>query len=554
MPLARLIRWQAFIALVGLVLLAAVLAYLSLTLTTRVVPDRGGTYVEGIAGTFRYINPVLCQYNDVDIDLCHLVFSGLARNDASGRVVPDLARSWKISDDGLTYTFYLRRDARWHDGVPVTANDVVFTVQAMQDPDYAGPPRLAELWRSVRVEKVDNYTVNFILEAPYAPFLDGTTVGLLPFHVLATVPAEGLPEHDFNSAPVGTGQFRVEEATSEHVILEANSNFYRGRSNLDRIEFKFYPDYQAVFRAYQRKEVMGISRVLVKDLDLVREDETLDLYSAPLSGYTLVFLNLTNPILEDVLVRQALLLALDRQKMVDDLLGGQGVVADSPIMPFSWAYDPGVRRSTYDPDRSRALLDEAGWRDEDGDGIREKDGEPLRLSLLTNDDEVRVRILEAVVESWEDVGVNVLPQTTNISTLVTDFLKPRRFDAVLFGWSNLPGDPDPFPLWHSSQAGVEGQNYCGYANGEVDRLLEEGRRVHDREEREEMYLQFQQIFTEEVPALLLFYPIYNYAVDSRVQGVQVGPMIDSGGRFYSVSDWYIKTRRMLVTEAEYLGR
>ncbi len=240
--------------------------------------------------------------------------------------------------------------------------------------------------------------------------------------------------------------------------------------------------------------------------------------------------------------------------MVDDILGGQGVVAASPIMPFSWAYDPGVRRSAYDPDRSRALLDEAGWRDEDGDGIREKDGEPLRLSLLTNDDEVRVRILEAVVESWEDVGVNVLPQTTNISTLVRDFLKPRRFDAVLFGWSNLPGDPDPFPLWHSSQTGVEGQNYCGYANGEVDRLLEEGRRIHDREEREEMYLQFQQIFAEEVPALLLFYPIYNYAVDSRVQGVQVGPMIDSGGRFYSVSDWYIKTRRMLVTEAEYLGR
>lgn len=552
--MARLIRWQAFIALVGLVLLAAVLGYLSLTLTTRVVPDRGGTYVEGVAGTFRYINPVLCQYNDVDIDLCHLVFSGLTTNDATGQVVPDLARNWKISDDGLTYTFYLRRDARWHDGVPVTANDVVFTVQTLQDPDYAGPPGMAELWRNVRAEKVDNYTVNFILETPYAPFLDGTSVGLLPFHVLATVPAEELPEHDFNAAPVGTGQFRVEEATSEHVILQANAGFYRGRPNLDRIEFRFYPDYQAVFRAYEHKEVMGIGRVLVKDLGQVQQGQTLNLYSAPLSGYTLVFLNLTNPILEDVLVRQALLLALDRQSMVDDFLGGQGIVADSPIVPFSWAYDTGIQRSSYDLEQAKTLLDEAGWRDEDGDGIREKDGEPLRLSLLTNDDEIRVRIMEAIVERWGEMGVNVLPQTTNISTLVGDFLKPRRFDAVLFGWSNLPGDPDPFPQWHSSQIDAEGQNYCGYANGEVDQLLEEGRRVHDGEEREELYLQFQQVFAEEVPALLLFYPIYNYAVDSRVKGVQVGPMIDSGGRFYSVSDWYIKTRRMLVTEAEYLGR
>lgn len=562
--MSKHLRWPVIVTFLGIALLGSLLGYLAFTCVTDVVPDVGGTYVEGLAGNSRYLNPILCQYNQVDRDLCFLVFNGLTRLNERGEVIPDLAEGWEISDHNLVYTFHLRRDVRWHDGSPFSADDVLFTVEAMQDPHYQGPPYLAELWRSVEVVKVNSHTVKFILKEPFAPFLDYTTIGILPAHLLAEVPAELLPNDPFNRHPIGTGLFQVEEVNAEHALLQANPDFYGPKPYLNKIEFRFYPDHEGILSAYERGEVQSIGRVLPEDLAKVEANAGLKLFSARLTGYTLIFLNLKDlelPFFQEKPVRQALLYALDRQKIVDRVLKGQGLVAHSPILPRTWAYDNNVVRYEYDLERAKTLLTEAGWHnpthlsaktgDTNGEGsesVREKAGVKLAFTLLTDDDPLHVELAREIARQWEALGVKATPRTIG-SGLVGEFLYPRKFEALLIDLE-LHGDPDPYPLWHSTQTNDEGQNYAGFINYEVDKLLEEARCTTDSGRRAELYHRFQEIFADEVPSLLLYYPIYTYAVDEEVKGVQLGPMSGPSGRFRNVTEWYILTKRIIITQAE----
>jgi peptide/nickel transport system substrate-binding protein len=570
--LSKHFRWQVVITLLGIALLGSLLAYLAFTFATVVVPGVGGTYVEGLAGNSRYINPILCQYNQVDRDLCSLIFNGLTKLSERGEVIPDLAERWEISDDRLVYTFHLRHDVLWHDEVPFSADDVVFTVEAMQDPGYRGVPYLAELWQSVEVVKVNSHTVKFILKEPFAPFLYYTAIGILPAHLLADVPAESLPNDPFNLRPIGTGLFQLEEVSAEHALLRANPLFHGFQSYLSKIEFRFYPNHEpvlstaevSVLNAYEQGEVQGIGRVLPEDLPKVEANSELKLFSARLTGYTLIFLNLQDPELpffQERLVRQALLYAIDRQELVDRVLKGQGLVAHSPILPETWAYDNGVVRYEYNPERAEGLLTEAGWRtpthlsamvgetsEESSGSVREKAGVKLAFTLLTDDDPLHVELAREIARQWEAIGVKATLRTVG-SGLVREFLHPREFEALLIDLE-LHGDPDPYPLWHSTQANGEGQNYAGFISYEVDKLLEEARCTTDSGRRAELYHRFQGIFADEVPSLLLYYPIYTYAVDEKVKGVQLGPLGDPSDRFRNVTEWYIVTKRVIIGQAE----
>lgn len=539
------IRWQVVVILVGALLVGSFLAYLAFTRTTVLVPERGGTYVEGLAGCPRCINPILCQYNDVDQDLVALVFNGLTKVGKENEIIHDLAESWEISEDGLVYTFHLRHDIRWHDGLPFTAEDVVFTAEAMQDPHYQGVSYLGALWRSVRAKKIDDYTVEFILKEPFAPFLEYTTIGILPAHLLAGVSAEDLPEHEFNRKPMGTGPFRVKELTEEHIVLEANPYFYGPKPYLSKIEFKLYPSYEEVYSAYERGEIEGIGRVQPEDVPRLASESQLNLLSAPLSGYAIVFLNLDNPrvpFFQEKEIRQALLYGLDRQGIIDRDLKGYGLVAHSPIMPQSWAYYEGVTKYDYDPERASALLEEAGWRLR-GDA-REKDGIRLEFTLLSDGDPRRAKLAEDLARQWEEIGVKAVPQVSSVG----DALRSHRFEAALVNLTILP-DPDLYPFWHQTQI-ERGQNYACFDNREASELLEEARRTTEQGRRVELYRSFQEIFAEEVPSLLLYYPVYIYAIDEKVKGVQVEAAINPSDRFRGIVRWYIATKRVLVSQAK----
>jgi peptide/nickel transport system substrate-binding protein len=544
--LGKYLRWQAVIALLGIVLLAALLRYAAFNFTTVTVPDRGGTYVEGVAGSPQFLNPLLSQYNQIDGLLVSLLFSGLTQLDEQGNVVPDLAESWTASPDGLTYDFRLRPGLLWHDGAPVTAADVLYTVQAMQADDFPGVPWLRTLWKAVKVEAPDGptgLTVRFKLEQPLPSFLDFTTIGLLPAHLWERVPTAEMVNSQLNTRPVGTGPWQLAGLSATRADLTPNPRYIGEPPYLAGLSFRFYPDHQSLMPAYDRKEIDGISAIWPDEVSAAAKRKDLQLFSAPLSGYTVIYLNQANPnvaFFQDTAVRQALLYALDRQGLVDTVLQGQGVVAQSPFLPGTWGYDPAVPKQAYDPEKAKKLLDEAGWRDADGDGVREKDGKKLAF-ILVGDDRP---LLDGIASAWAKVGVQAAVQPVTVSGLATDFLVPRSYDAAVVHWE-LAGDPDPYPLWHSTQM-KDGQNYGGWNDRTTDQLIEKARAITDQAGRKSFYSEFQRIFASEVPAVLLYYPVYTYGVRDKIHGVQIGPLNEPHDRFRNIADWYIVTKRITV--------
>lgn len=542
-------RLQVAITLLAVTILVGVVGYLAFSATTDTAADYGGTYVEGLAGNPETINPLLSWANPVDRDLVALIFTGLTRVNGRGEIVPDLAERWEISPDGITYTFHLRQDVLWHDGAPFTADDVVYTFNVVQHPEFQGERALGYLWRTVVVEKVDDYTVRFSLREPYAPFLDHTTLGIVPMHILGGVAAEHLGGSQFNVEPVGTGPFRLEELSARRALLVANTDFYRERAYLDRIEFVFYPDDAAMFEGRRRGEVQGIARVLPQHLAAVRRDRDLTLYTAPLSGHNTIYLNLDRGVFQDPAVRQAMMWALDRQGLVDEILDGQGIVLHSPILPHSWAYDANVTRYGYDPKRAIATLEARDWFDDDGDGVRERAGVLLEFTLLVNDDSQRIKLVQAISDQLEAVGIRAVPQVVTWESLRDDIVPLRRYDAILLGIQGLLPDPDPYPYWHSSQVSEWGFNFSNWNNAQADTLLQDARLTTDREARRQLYREFQDLYARQVPSLLLYQPVHNCAVASAVRGVQVGPMVTSSDRFAHVTDWYLATQRLINGEA-----
>ena len=553
--MARFVRWQVLLLLIGLALLGGLLWYGAVRYTTVEIPAPGGVYTEAVAGNPRFINPLLSQFNELDEDLCYLLFNGLVRIDERGLPQPDLAERWEVSDDGLRYTFHLRQGVRWHDGAPFTADDVVFTVKVLQSPDFPGLPELSEVWRNVEVEKAGPYEVRFTLKEPFAPFITYASIGILPAHVWSKIPVSLMAQSRFNLKPVGTGPYRLKELDAVHAVLEVNPDFYGEKPYISEIVLRFYPDYESNFAAYRRGEVLGISRILPQYLQEAAQLKGLRIFSALVSGNAQIILNLNNPnvpFLRRKEVRRALLYALDRQAIVDEVLAGQGVVAHSPIPINSWAYSPPSTTYPYDPQKASALLEKAGWQDSDGDGVREKGEQELAFVLLTGDSPEQARLAQMIAEQWARIGVKAVPQFLPYADLVRDFLYPRSFEAAIVRWELGP-DPDLYPLWHSSQR-ADGQNFGGYDSREADALLEKARLTPDYDRRRELYARFQELFAEDVPALLLYQPVYVYGVDGSVKQVQVGPLFRPAERFRFIAKWYINTERVLASEARVRGQ
>jgi peptide/nickel transport system substrate-binding protein len=566
----RHLRWQVLIAVLGMLLVARMLAGRGAAPTpvgggtpavASPAPASGGVYSEALLGAPSRFNPLLDFANPVDRDVDRLLFSGLTRFDAVGRPVPDLA-NWIISDDALTYTFVLRADARWHDGTPVTTADVAYTIGVLQDAGYPGPADVAFLWRAVKLNVINEQAVEFVLPEPFAPFLDYTAFGVLPAHLLGQVTAADLPNAPFNYAPVGSGPFRFAGLLGEGdevtgVRLEANLDYYGQPPLLDEVEFKFYPDVAAALTAYQAGDVLGISRVDPAHVNQALALPRLGVYTALRPEYSLIFLNLQNddlPFFKDKKVRQALLRGLNRTAMVDALLNGQAVPATSPVLPGSWAYNPDLPRVDYDPQAAAHLLDSAGWVIPDGATpgsagyVRQKEGVPLQFTLTTPDDPLHAGLAEAAQATWAQLGIAVTLNPVDPAAVRSDYLlpRPRAFDALLVDL-NLAGtpDPDPYPLWHETQV-ESGQNYGGFADRATSELLEQARITLDLETRARLYFKFQSRFADQTPALLLFYPVYTYAVDTRVSGVQVGPLVEPSDRLNGAGQWAVVTERAVA--------
>lgn len=511
-------------------------------------PVQGGIYTEGVVGAPQRLNPVLDFYNPVDRDVDRLLYSSLIKFDSNGNPQADLAASWGYAKDGTIYNFELYPDIKWHDGQPLTAQDVVFTVDLLKNGDPVVPADLQAFWKEVEVVALSDTTLQFRLPEPFAPFLDYLTFGVLPSHLLGGKTISDLIDDPFNLQPVGSGPYAfdrliVENGAITGLILNVNSAYYRQPAYIEQIVIRYYPDAPSALDAYRAGEVQGIGEVTRDILADVLAEPNLALYSAKTPDLTLVFLNLNNPqaaYLQEQEVRQALMLGLNRQLMVDQILGSQGVVVDVPIMPNTWAYSDALDKTEYEPERAELLLKEAGYVISGEESvIRQKEGTPLSIDLIFPDEDPYYAIAEQIKNDWALIGVETNLTPLSYEELVNNRLDNRDYEAALVKLS-LDGsaDPDPYPFWDQAQA-TGGQNYSQWDSRLASDYLEQARITPDLAERTRLYHNFQVIFTEEIPSIPLFYPISSSAVDYKVQGVRIGTLFDTSDRYNLINEWFL---------------
>jgi len=556
------LRWPILIVLIALVAIALLLRTqqnpILQPVPLPVEPAAGGIYTEALIGSLGRLNPLLDYYNPADRDIDRLLYSGLIRFDDRGVPQADLAESWGISQDGTIYNFAIRPNAVWHDGEPVTSEDVLFTVEMMRDETFPLPADLREFWKQVEVKVLDEKNLQFILPEAFSPFLDYLTFGVLPKHILGGVSPAEIINAQFNLEPVGSGpyqfdRFQIEDGQIIGIVLTAFDDYHLNPPFIDQMVMRYYPDAGAGLAAYREGEVQGISHISAEILPDALKQNELRLYTGRQPRLTLVYLNLDDaklPFFQDETIRRALLMALNRQWMVDRLLGGQALIADGPIFPGTWAYYDGIERIDYDTAAALEIIKSAGYSlPAEGSSVREKDGVRFAFEMLYPDTAEHAKIAEAIQQDWAKLGVDVTIKAVPYEELVNSYLEPRAYQAALvdLNLARYP-DPDPYPFWDQAQI-TGGQNYAQWNDRQASEYLEQARIIPDIAERGKAYRNFQVRFTNQMPALPLFFPVYSYAIDQSVQGVRMGPLFDTSDRFATILDWFLLAKRSTNLES-----
>ncbi len=615
---------------------------------TEIKPAVGGTYIEGVIcsdmiGFPRFINPIYAPLNDVDRDLTELLFSGLMKYNEEGGIVPDLAEC-KIKQEGKIYECYLKESIFWHDKERLTADDVIFTIKIIQEPEYKSPLRIN--WLEIEVEKISNLGIRFKLKEPYSPFLETLTLKILPKHVWENISAANFPLSDYNLQPIGSGPYlfkelkeelRGESTTITSLTLAANSYYFESEPNISQITFKFFEKEEDLIGAFRKKEIQGFSLSNLKHAKLLAGND-FHQYSISLPRYFAVFLNPENSkVLAEKKVREALNYGTNKKEVLEKVLANQGEIVDSPILPEIYGFSAPTNIYSFDLEKAKELLDKAGFKETEsgprekivkkelefqfkrdlksgsqgkeveelqkclakdpevypegkitglfgnltkkavikfqekyakeilepwgfrkgtgmiGETTRAKLNEicfekpieilPLSFSLVTVDQPSLTEIADLLKEQWQVLGIEIKIETFDISNLEREIIKPRDYQSLLFG-QVLGSIPDPFPFWHSSQKKDPGLNLALYENKVVDKLLEEGRKIQDFEEKTKVYEEFQNVLIADAPVVFLCNPNYLYFVSKEVKGINTKMIIDPSKRFSGITNWYIKTRRI----------
>lgn len=519
-------------------------------------PARGGSFTEGIVGSPRFINPLLSN-SDTDRDLTALVYSGLLKATPSGELIEDLAESYTISDDGFIYDFTLKNNIFFHDGTPVTAEDVVFTVQKAQDPGLKSTKRAN--WDGITVEKVSEREIRFILKQPYGPFLKNTTLGILPKHIWSKVGTEQFPFSKFNNDPVGSGPYKIKKikynsgGTLESYELKSFSKYALGEPNISNIKIIFYPSEKALIGGYMKEEVDNINGI---SPDKLEELENLGarIERSSLPRIFAVFFNQNQaPVFANKEVRLALDTALDKKKIVQEVLGGYGTDIDGPIPPG--VLEPSRERSLVEkavsPSERKKLaieiLENNGWELGEESGIWEKKTKKeesyLRFSLSTSDTPELKAAAEIIAKQWQDFGADVSIKVFETGDLNQNVIRPRKYDALLFG-EIISHELDLFAFWHSSQRNDPGLNIALYANITADKLLEEARVATDRNVMIDNYRKFEDEIAQDVPAVFVYSPDFIYIAAKKIKGLELGAVVTPSERFLNIHQWYIETDKV----------
>lgn len=517
------------------------------TATPGTTVTKGGTIIYSDFSDAETLNPILFSDNASDM-VCQMIFNALVQLDAQGNVLPDLAERWEVSSDEKTFTYYLRQDVKWQDGEPFTAADVKFTYDMILDEEVNSPRRadFVDLLDPANIVVLDDYTIQFTLNRIDAAWLCCKDIYMIiPEHILGDLAPADINTAAFNTAPVGTGPFAFEEwVKDDHIALVKNPDYFEGEPNADHWFYKVVENETVSFSQLQTGEA-DVSQVTAALWDQANDTESLDCTSFPRFAFLFYIYNLdpeVTPLFQDVRTRQALLYALDRQAMVDSIAFGLADVANSVVPPLSWAYNPDNEPVyPYDVAKAQALLDEAGWRDEDGDGVREahgvvsvEDGTPFSFELRTNaGNQEREQAIVAMQQYWAQVGVEAKTATKEWNALLADLMETHQYEVVVIGF-NWDVDPDESPMWHSKSYG-DGFNIARYMNPDLDQILDAALQTTDVETRKAYYYQMQHILAEDVPAPIIYFRRGTECWNDKLHEYNVNDV----NRWYNAHEWWM---------------
>lgn len=519
------------------------------------VPRHGGSLSEGIIGRPRFINPVIAK-SDADRDMAALIYSGLLKATPEGSLISDLAASYIVSPDGLTYTFTLRDDLVWHDGEPITSADVLFTIEKVRDPGLAiKSPRRAS-WEGVDVTTPDSKTVIFHIKQPYAPFLENATMGIIPKHIWQNVPNEEFDVTYHNIEPIGSGPYRMDRIVEDkakglpqYYDLAAFKRYALGEPYITHMRISFFGNNKELSQAYSDGTIEQMSSVepaLAQELTKKGAHMT----EAPLPRIFAAYFNQNQqPIFADKAVREALALGVDKNRIVKEVLLGYGKPIEGPLT--SLTETPGNASGAENATRTgdaRAILEKGGWV-QNAAGVYQKTDKKkkkvtsLEFSIAIPDVPELKAAAEDMKSDWEKLGAVVTLKIFDQSTFAAEVLSPRKYDVLFYG-QVLGRIPDPFAYWHSSQRNAPGLNVALYANKNADKFMEDARKEHDPMLRANMLAKFVGEVTADVPAIFIYTPNFLYVTGSHVEGMKIGLLTTESERFLNVHRWYVDSEHV----------
>jgi len=584
---------------ISLVVLAVSFIFLSINYFKshlQAVPVFGGEYVEGLVGAPSYINPLYSAASDADSDISYLIFSSLYKRDTKGNLIKDLAIEEQVSEDGKIYTFKIRDDARWHNGDNLTADDIVFTFKAIKDAKYKSPWRAS--FRGVEIEKTDESAIKFILEEPYAAFHELLIFGILPQKLWSQILPEAASLAELNIKPIGSGPYKFKSLVKDKsgniktYNLTANKEYYNQSPYIENLIFKFFVNSEEAIGALNEGLVDGLGYLPETLKKNIVAQDSLYFHALFLPQITAIFFNQKNNPestgLNDLKVRQALAMAVNKPEIINNVFSGGVRPIDGPILPDSFAYNRDIKKYNFNLEEAEKLLNEAGWerfglsrenivqaeedKQSEDEEVRKK-AEPrlilgigqwrkksssakasadkedkeeyMVINLTTVDSENNKKVVEKIKEDWEKIGAKTIINIVPSAQIQSEVIRPRNFQALFYG-QVVGSDPDSYAFWHSSQVGAAGLNIADYVNKKADKLLEDARLTNDQPAREAKYKEFQDILAQDLPAIFMYSPTYTYLQGKKIKGFGTQNIILPHDRFADITGWYIQTGKRII--------
>lgn len=505
------------------------------------VPAFGGIYSHGVVGSIEKMNPLFVQ-DDAESVANKLIYSGLTRT-VSGNNVADLAESWTVSTDLTIYNFKLKQNIKWHDGEPFSAEDVVYTIGLIQNPDTR--TSLSQVWRGVTVEKISDFEVRFTLPNPFPGFLEVASEPILPKHLLSEIDPKNIKVAEFNTKPVGTGPYMFERfdqiGTQTSVILESNKDFTIHRPFIDQIRLIFFEDNETLYKGLTRRQISGVADISLDRLTDIKKMTNLDITQNYLPQYEVLNFNLKNEILAIKEIRLSFAALLDRKTLINDALDGNAKEISTPILPGRSGYDPKVKGIGYNLTVAIEALDKLGWVKGE-DNIRRKEGKILKFRFVYVDNDENDKVALVLEKEFADAGVDLELVPADVHTINASYIRPRNFDMIMIG-QNVGIDEDLYSFWHSSQITDPGLNLTGFSDPKVDKLLEQVRKSSDEKYRAERYKQIQEVLLAEQPAIYLYSPLHVSVIGKEIHTAKQKRISQPNDILNNIYDWYIRSRQ-----------